>query len=369
MAAARRSLPAWALVILWFTQLPCLSCSPAPQSETTTATEQSAPPRTAELYERARTALAHAGVDHLRWGLIPYVAADKIVARYSPIIRRVAEGLGHPVEIVVGEGYQDLESLVVSGKVDVAVLGPYAYVRARREQPGLTVFASHVALGSTTYGSYILTHEDNGFRSLADVRGRSFGFVDRRSTSGWLSPAARMLAGGINPETDLTAHYLGTHEKVFDAVAARQVDAGAVYDASLAEGRKRNPAGSQVVVLAKCERVPYDAYVIRSGLPEVVGEALAAALGEISTRDREGRQILSNLARINGFVAVDDSHYDSIRSLERQVLSALGPGAFAPAPSSTASEAPGGDSEPTDAEAPPAGSDEVDPAQEVPERN
>jgi len=293
---------------------------------------QSTATRKAEVYERARTALAHKGIDRLRWGLIPYVSPDEIVSRYSPIIRRVSESLGHPIEIVVGTGYQDLEAMVVSGSVDVAVLGPYAYVRARKEQPGLRVFASHVALGSTTYGSYILTHEDNGLRSLADVKGKVFGFVDRRSTSGWLSPTARMLAAGINPETDIVPRYLGTHESVFDAVAARQVDAGAVYDASLAEGRTRNPAGSQVVVLAKCARIPYDAYVIRSGLPEVVGEALATALGEISTRDRAGRQTLASLARINGFVAVDDSHYDSIRSLERQLLTVLGPGAFAPAP-------------------------------------
>jgi phosphonate transport system substrate-binding protein len=311
--------------------LACAACSSEPGTPAE-ALQPGAPASNDALYARARTALADAGIETLRWGLIPYVAPEEIRARYSPIIQRVSARMGHPMEIVVGDDYRDLESRIVAGNVDVAVLGPYAYTRAHKEQPGLQVFASHVALGSTTYGSYILTHEDSGLESLDDLKGRSFGFVDRRSTSGWLSPAARMLAGGINPQSDVIPRYLGTHEKVFDAVAAREVDAGAVYSASLAEARARNPAARQVVVLSKCERIPYDAYVARAGLGEVVGQALAAALGEISTRDAAGRKTLSSLARINGFVPVDDSHYDTIRRLEAQVLEALGPEAFAPAP-------------------------------------
>ena len=328
-AARIRDLALGGLAILL---LQCIGCTAPPPQSPIEPQKQDLRADNSELYARARTALASAQIDAIRWGLLPYVAPEEIVARYSPIIERVSEHLGYPMEVVVGDDYRHLESMIVRGSVDVGVLGPYAYVRARKEQPGLSVFASHVALGSTTYGSYILTHEDTGFRSLDDLKGRSFAFVDRRSTSGWLSPAARMLDAGINPERDISARYLGSHEKVFDAIAARQVDAGAVYGASLSEGRKRNPSAGQVVVLAKCERIPYDAYVARAGLPEVVSEALAAALGEISTRDAQGRKTLSNLARINGFIPVDDTYYDTIRNLERKILDALGPEVFAPVP-------------------------------------
>jgi len=331
--------------------LQCIACTPPPQAPVEPQ-KLDVRAQNSELYARARAALASAEIDTIRWGLLPYVAPEEIMARYSPIINRVSERLEYPMELVVGDDYRHLESMVVRGSVDVGVLGPYAYVRARREEPRLSVFASHVALGSTTYGAYILTHEDSGFRSLDDLKGRTFAFVDRRSTSGWLSPAVRMLDGGINPEEDISARYLGSHEKVFDAVAAREVDAGAVYGASLSEGRKRNPAAGQVVVLAKCERIPYDAYVARAGLPEVVSEALAAALGEISTRDAEGRKTLSSLARINGFVPVDDSHYDSIRQLERKILDALGPEVFAPAPApGPKTPDAGADAEPTNSPA------------------
>jgi len=283
-----------------------------------------------EVLSAARESLHDSGLQKLRWGLIPYVAPDEIVARYSPIITRVSERLGVPIEIVVGRDYQHLEELIVTGQVDVAVLGPYAYVRARKQSPGMAVFASHIALGSTTYGTYILTHEDSGVERLDDLVGQKVAFVDRRSTSGWLSPAAHMLEKGISPVTDVEALYLGTHEHVFNAVAGGEVAAGAVYGAILSEGRRRNSEGSQVIVLAKCARIPYDAYVVRAGIDQVVGDALALALGEISTRDRVGRRTLTSLARINGFVPVTDAHYDTIRRLEDRILRELGPSVLAP---------------------------------------
>ncbi len=278
----------------------------------------------------ARESLRSSGLERLRWGLIPYVAPAEIIARYSPIIERVSERVGVPIEIVVGKDYQHLEQLIVTGQVDIAVLGPYAYVRARKQAPNMEVFASHVALGSTTYGTYILTHEDSGVTQLGDLVGRKVAFVDRRSTSGWLSPAAHMLEKGINPVTDVEALYLGSHEHVFGAVARGEVAAGAVYGAILSEGRRSNSEGSRVTVLAKCARIPYDAYVIRAGIDQIVGDALALALGEISTRDREGRHTLASLARINGFVPVKDAHYDTIRRLEDRILRELGPSVLAP---------------------------------------
>jgi len=316
-----------------------VSCStdPLPSSEvaaidTKDAGEVASPQATdAEVLKAAQVSLQAQGIERLRWGLIPYVAPEEIVARYSPIIDRVSDRLGIPIDIVVGEDYEGLEDLIVDGAVDVAVLGPYAYVRARKREPDLEVFASHVALGSTTYGTYILTHQDSGLEQVDDLVGQSVGFVDRRSTSGWLSPAAHLLLKGINPVSDINAQYLGSHERVFDAVASGQVAAGAVYGASLSEGRRRNPKGGQVIVLAKCARIPYDAYVIRKGVDKAVGDALALALREISTRDRAGRRTLASLARINGFIPVQDDHYNTIRRLENRILDALGPSALAPA--------------------------------------
>ncbi|HCP45706.1 MAG TPA: hypothetical protein DIU15_06675, partial [Deltaproteobacteria bacterium] len=189
---------------------------------------------------------------------------------------------------------------------------------------------SHVAHGSLTYGAYIITREGSDLENLEGVRNQSFGYVDRRSTSGWLFPAARMLQEAIDPITGVDPRFLGSHDAVVDAIFAGEVVAGATYDGGLAEARARDTPASGLRVLAKCERIPYDAYVVRDGMPASVSLALGQLLAEISTRTQEGRAILANISRVNGFVPVDDSHYDTVRKVEAEVVAALSKADAAP---------------------------------------
>jgi ABC-type phosphate/phosphonate transport system substrate-binding protein len=75
-------------------------------------------------------------------------------------------------------------------------------------------------------------------------------------------------------------------------------------------------------VVAKSRRVPHEAYAVRDGFPPVAAEAMGRALSEISTATPEGRRLLAPLLRWNGFMPVDDSHYDVIREVEAEVKAA-----------------------------------------------
>jgi len=65
-------------------------------------------------------------------------------------------------------------------------------------------------------------------KTLADVRGKPFGFGDQASTSSHLAPRAHLLKNHqLNGETDYRPVHLGTHDAVARAVQAGQVPAGA----------------------------------------------------------------------------------------------------------------------------------------------
>ena len=276
----------------------------------------------AEIYADGHDALVGSGVEVMRWGLTPYMLPEELLEAYTPIALFVERRLGVPVEVVLGEDYADLESMLVAGEIDVAVISPYSYVRAKKASPEITVFASHIARGSFNYGSYIIVKEESQIESLSDLAGQDVAFVDTRSTSGWLFPVARMLEEGVNPETDINPIFYGTHDRVFDAVVEGEVVAGATYDGALSEGRQRRGDGWEVRVIAKGERIPHEAYVARAGLTYAVSQALSTALSEISTGTQEGRRLLAPMLRINGFLPVGDSHYDVIRQVESQVQGA-----------------------------------------------
>ena len=272
-----------------------------------------------EMYQQTRDALAEAGIERLVWGLTPFVSAKGVDEQYRPTISIVAEQLGVPIEIRTGTDYHDVETMLLQGKVDIALMSPYAYVRAKAESPDIRVFATHIAKGTESYGAYILTREDSPIRTLGELRGKSFGFVDPRSSSGWLFPISRMLDDDLDPIQGVKGRFYGSHQRVIRAIANGEVSAGATYDGALADGRGRIPGANNLRVLARTERIPYDAYVLRAGFPQKAVLGIQKALSTVSTRDARGRDALAPLVDINGFIRADDAHYRSVRLIEEKV--------------------------------------------------
>jgi len=275
------------------------------------------------MVAQGQRALRDAGITELTWGLIPYLDPAIMRARYRPIVEHLQREMSVPISIVVGASYEDMEQKVVNGEVDLANLTPYSYVQAKARAPGIHVFASHVSDGSPSYACYVIVRDDDPARRLADLKGRTFGFVDRSSASGWLVPAARMLEEGMHPLDDLRPTFLGGHDRVFDALVDGQVDAGAIYAGALIESRLRRPEAVRVRVLAKGTRMPHDAYVARPAFPIHAARGIAAALSDISTTTAAGRRTLATTPQLNGFLPVDDSHYDEVRDVHARVAAAL----------------------------------------------
>ena len=276
------------------------------------------------IVAEARAALADAGVKELRWGVTPYVLPDEVISAYVPMTVKISRALGVEAGVVLADTYENLEDKMLAGEIDVGVMTPYSYVRTHARDPKVRVFASHIARGSVTYGSYIVAREDGSVRSLEDVRGRKFGFVSKASTSGFLFAASRMLDAKLHPLEDVQPVFLGSHDAVLRAVADGVVDAGATYDGAIVDSLEALGSAVSFRVLAKGPRIPHDPYVAGPTLPDVVQDALAILFADISTQTEEGRSLLAPFLRINGFVSVDNSHYDVIRSVQEQVVAALG---------------------------------------------
>ncbi len=296
----------------------CGCASPEPPPPLTPAADDAD-----AIMAAGREALHEAGLSEIAFGITPYVDGTRLAALFGPLLEAVGERVGLPIRLVVGESYEDMQQRATDGSVDVAVLPPYAYVRAAEDEPGLHAFATHVTDGSLSYGAYMISLEDGPVTQIDDLRGQPFGYVDVASTSGFLFPADRMLLEGLHPLDDLEPVFLGDHDRVFDAVLAGEVAAGAVFAGALLEGRRRHPVGERVRVIAKTRRIPCDAYVARAGFPPAAARAFGQALSEVSTRTPEGRRLLAVGLQINGFLPVDDAHYDTVRAVAARVALAV----------------------------------------------
>ncbi len=80
------------------------------------------------------------------------------------------------------------------------------------------------------YRGQFITQADSGITTLADLKGKTFCFVDPNSTSGYIVPNIIMKANGIDAEAgDVTATNAGSHPNVGMAVYKGDCDAGVTY--------------------------------------------------------------------------------------------------------------------------------------------
>ncbi len=251
-------------------------------------------------------------------GLVPVFAPEQMVRQFSPLASYLGKQLDTTVELRLAESYDEMIELVKKGEIDLAQLSPFVYVTAKEQVPGIELIATNIAEGSSTYSGYIVALTDLGIRSIAELKGLRFGFVDEHSASGFLYPSAFLIADGLVPERDFREIvFAGRHDALMNHLIAGHIDAGATFSGALLHAEDQGLDIEQIEIIAKTGRIPYDAWVTRADLHPSVVAKLQASLLALSTQDRAGRRILRPLRSINAFAPITDEHYDSVRAVKK----------------------------------------------------
>ena len=159
-----------------------------------------------------------------------------------------------------------------------------------------------------------MVRKDSGLRTLADLAGKRFAYVDPKSASGYVYPRAMLLEKGIHPDTSFSeVIFAGDHNKVIAAVLGRQVDAGAIYDGALRIARNAGAQTDDLSILASTDPIPHDAVTVRSGLDPILAQKIRDALVGMDMTDAGRRVIAASKKGLTGFVPAEDSLYDPVR--------------------------------------------------------
>ncbi|MCG0239267.1 MAG: phosphate/phosphite/phosphonate ABC transporter substrate-binding protein [Firmicutes bacterium] len=257
--------------------------------------------------------------EKLTVGFVPSSEAQKIGDTVKPICAFLEKELGMPAECIVSTDYVGLVEAMGSRQVDVGFLNPLGYVLAHSEN-GTEVLLKTVRRGSVTYNAQIVVRADSGIKSLADLRGKRFAFVDPASTSGYLYPVYYLMKNaGLKTVDEFFSEiqFLTSHDNVIKAVYNGDFDAGATFEDARTRVEKELPdVMEKVVVLAKVEGIPNDTISVRQGLPaELVAKIKDAFLKYAQTE--EGKQVLFDLYQIDGFAEAKHEDYQPIEEVAR----------------------------------------------------
>jgi phosphonate transport system substrate-binding protein len=258
--------------------------------------------------------------DRLILGMVPSREADVIVDSLGPIAELLSEALLIPVDTFVSTNFVGLVEAIGTGRVDIGLFGPAALVQAM-DVHGAQVILASVRRGSTTYRAQFNVRCDSGITEFEQLRGGTIAFVDPGSASGYQFPYVSLKTTyGIDPDTEMTAIFAGSHDASALAVYNGDVDVGVTFGGSPgSDGRETIeadfPDAKEVIcILGYSDYIPNDGAVVRPGLDPALVEQITQALIDIAATE-EGKALTQALFNVTEFARIDASAYDIVREV------------------------------------------------------
>ncbi|MBI2944263.1 MAG: phosphate/phosphite/phosphonate ABC transporter substrate-binding protein [Candidatus Wallbacteria bacterium] len=252
-----------------------------------------------------------------RLARIPYSGARGLYKDAQGFLEALARRLrAGKASLVLAPDYEGAVDRLRAGEADAAWLGTLAYAQARARGVELTPLVCPVRRTGRTYTGLVITHRDARIYSLADLRGRRFGFVDHDSASGYLFPRLMLEQAGVRVPAELKTlrpgepDFLGNHANVVLNVLLRKVDAGAIYEGAAEEAVSNDPVRLAALrVLARTEPIPGEPIVVLASAPQELKDRIRGAfLALFQDHALKFEDVL-------GFAPVRDSDYDYVRRL------------------------------------------------------
>jgi len=129
---------------------------------------------------------AHAGPT-LRVALASMISPSHTRLLYKDLVDYIGERSKSKVVLKQRRTYGEVNELFARGELDLALLCSAPYVEAH-DKFGARVLVVPVVRGERVYRSYLIVRAGSGIRSLQELRGKRFAFVDPLSNTGFLWP-------------------------------------------------------------------------------------------------------------------------------------------------------------------------------------
>ena len=238
---------------------------------------------------------------------------EKNDATYKPLAEYLAKQLKRPVQLRTVGSWEGLAKSLANGETDLALMGPWGYVLANHEA-GAEVVSTILYDGKPEYFAIMVTHPKSGINTVADLKGKTFAFGDKGSTSGYLIPRHYFMTQGIDPERYFSKVLYTKHQAIETQVTQGVLDAGADYnrnrDAMIEQGLIK---AEQSKIIWQSAPLPNDAFAVSKTLAadKAFVASLQTALAGVGAALMSQPKLLPS--HYTGFVTRDNTFYKPIR--------------------------------------------------------
>jgi len=263
---------------------------------------------------------------------LPNEASEEYAEYRGMLQKAMSEAVGIKIVEINVADYNAVVEAMRTKHADIVYFGPVTYVQAS-ERAGAEAIVTPAAFGDKSrsgYTSKIIVKRGSPIKTLADLRGKTFAFVDPASTSGNYVPTLELMKAfpGMTNE-DLhtngkffsSVSYSGKHQNGLMAVIAGDIAAAPVASdilaAEIAAGRVKE---SDFTVIHESPRIPGSPIAIRKDIPADVKAKVKQFL--LSYKEPAYFQYMFGMAPAQKpeFVEAMDSDYNYVRDLMTKVM-------------------------------------------------
>jgi phosphonate transport system substrate-binding protein len=257
------------------------------------------------------------GAKPVRVTAIPDENPTELVRKFQPMADYLEQKLGTEVKYVPVTDYGAAVQALAADQVDFAWLGGFTFVQAKVLAGGIPLVMRTI---DREFKSVFISGADSGVTKLEDLKGKSFAFGSKSSTSGHLMPRHFLTTvAKIDPDKDFDGLPLfsGAHDATAKLVESGKVAAG-VLNIEVWERMVEEKKVDTEKVKVFWTTPPYVDYVwaARGGVPEEQREKFRQAFLELDASKPEHRAVLE-LQGATKFVAASPKDFEAVEAIAR----------------------------------------------------
>ncbi|MGH1452929.1 MAG: phosphonate ABC transporter substrate-binding protein [Paracoccaceae bacterium] len=244
--------------------------------------------------------------------------------------KRTEDLLGVETKLFAPADYNGVIQGLLGGTIDMAWLGASGYAKTYLSDPEAVEPVLVKVNNDGGYGYYSIgfARKDSGITKLEDLKGKTFGFGDPNSTSGFLIPSIEIpqVTGSTMTSGDYFGEvkFSGGHEQTIVGVNNGDFDGGVTWADGLGaweDGfnsgalRKAVDAGlvdmNELVQIWQSKPIPEGPVVLRKALPSDVKVKMTGLMASLKSMDEEcAYGVLQGEAK--GFMPITHDAYEVI---------------------------------------------------------
>ena len=254
----------------------------------------------------------------LTFAVVPAENASGVSNRYAPFMDYLSKELGVPVKLRIANDYAAVIEGQRAGNIQIAFYGPAsystAYMTGVKTEPFVTTRNND---GTVGYYSVIYVKAGSPYKDIKDLKGKTIGFVDPNSTSGYNAPRFFLHKVGIDADGFFGKSIItGSHENAVIALDKGTVDCAADWwnsdtDSNLTRMVKKGMVKKEDFrVIFKSGLLAGSPYAYLSNLPGDLKAAIKKAFVDAPTKNKAAFSSLSD-GKDKEFVPVTHKDYEN----------------------------------------------------------